>query len=210
MQHATPAVVLLFAGLNALAGGVHGFGLALAVVEIVSSVLLIGSFAHAVRTIRRRRNSEAPGPAHHGVDWIDIFTGGVLLVEAAERYHLTHHLPRPTIVLGCAMLALGLLHGRILHRAEKRLSLRLDEAGIYVGGKLFRSIHAPWDQVTAIEIGPRFAFLRFTGGRERKLDLADLEGASAVRAALEEARQRIAAAALEAGVAASPAPDTLS
>ena len=86
LQHAAPAFVLLAAGLHALSEEPHGFALGLAIFEIASSVLLIGTVIRALRGARRPANARASLNAHHGVDWIDIFTGSVLLAEVAERF----------------------------------------------------------------------------------------------------------------------------
>jgi len=149
VQHAAPAVVLFGAGITALREGPHGAELLLAIVEIVSSALLMGSFARAIRKARRPANAAEHPHHHHGVDWIDIFTAAVLFAEAWEHYHVTHHVKRPTIALGVALLVIGLLHGRILRRSEKRRSLRVDEEGLYVGGKPFRSLRAKWGEIGA-------------------------------------------------------------
>ena len=193
LQHAAPAIVLLMAGITALREGAHGLVLLLAVVEIASSGMLMASVIIAIRKARRPANAVAPLHVHHGVDWIDVFTAGVLFTEAAERYHHTHHIARPTILLAAVLLTIGLLHGRIVSRAGKRLTLRVGEDDLYVGGRPLRSIRVKWADLASIDVGARYATIKTRDGRQRKLDLADLEGADHVRAALEEARRRIAA-----------------
>ena len=191
VQHAAPAVVLFGAGITALREGPQGAELLLAIVEIVSSALLMGSFARAIRKARRPANAAEHPHHHHGVDWIDIFTAAVLFAEAWEHYHVTHHVKRPTIALGVALLVIGLLHGRILRRSEKRRSLRVDEEGLYVGGKPFRSLHAKWGEIATIDVAERWGTITLKNGRVRKLDLPDLEGSHHVRAALAAAQQRL-------------------
>jgi hypothetical protein len=191
-QHAAPAIVLLVAGLNALGEGAHGFALALALLEIVSSVTLGVTVLFAIRKARRPANASAPLHPHHGPDWIDVFTAGVLFTEAIERYHHTHHVARPTILLAVVLLTVGLLHGRILARAGKRMTLRVGEDDLFVGGRPFRTLRVKWADLASIDIGSRYATVTVRNGRQRRLDLTDLEGADAVRAALEGARQRLA------------------
>ena len=191
IQHAAPAVVLLGAGLQALREGAHGPALALALFEIASSGLLIGSFVRAIRPARRPVNAAEHPHSHHGVDWIDIFTAAVLIAEAWEHYHVTHHVKRPTIALAIALLAIGLLHGRIKKRAEKRRTLRIEDEGLYVGGKPFRSLRVKWNEIAAIDVGERWGTVTLKDGRVRKLDLPDLEGSQHVRAALAAAQQRL-------------------
>jgi hypothetical protein len=191
IQHATPALFLLPAGLGAISDGARGFALALGLFEIVTSVLLVVSFFVAIRKARRPVNTAHLPHAHHGVDYIDIFTAGVLFAEAGEHYHLTQHIARPTLVLAVALLTIGLLHGRIVRRAEKRFTLRVEDNGLYIGGKPFRSIRVPWADVASIDVAERWATIRLRGGRQRKLDLSDLEGAQHVRHALAEAQGRL-------------------
>jgi hypothetical protein len=182
VQHAIPTAGLITAGVGALRSGAHGFDLALAVVEIVTSVLLIRGIVQSFRAARAPRSS---GHHHgHGVDWTDIWAAGVLFAEAGERWHLTHHIARPTILTALVTLALGLFHGRLAARRAHRRSLRVDDAGIYVGGRPFGAFHAGWPELATISVTGDVAELRTRAGRVRRLDLADLEGAAAVRAAL--------------------------
>ena len=158
-------MVLLGAGLQALREGAHGPALALALFEIASSGLLIGSFVRAIRQARRPVNAAEHPHSHHGVDWIDIFTAAVLIAEAWEHYHVTHHVKRPTIALAIALLAIGLLHGRIKKRAEKRRTLRIEDEGLYVGGKPFRSLRVKWNEIAAIDVGERWGTVTLKDGR---------------------------------------------
>jgi hypothetical protein len=194
LQHAAPAIVLLFSGVRTLGDDPHGAALALAVFEIVSSVLLIATMARALRAAKRPVDAAAAPHhhhGHHGVDWIDIFTAAVLFAEAWERYHESHHIARPTILLGLTLLTVGLLHGKIITRAQHRRTLRIDDDGVYVGGKPFRSLRARWSEVAAIDIGDRYGTITLKNGRVRRLDLPDLEGSTHVRAALAAAQQRL-------------------
>jgi hypothetical protein len=191
LQHAAPAVVLLFSGLHTITAEPHGAALALAVFEIASSGLLIATMARAIRAARRPANHAAIPHAHHGVDWVDVFTAAVLFAEAAERYRETGHIARPTIVLAVSLLVIGLIHGKVITRAQRRRTLRVDDEGLYVGGKPFRSLRAKWPDVKSIEIGDRFGVVTLKNGRVRKLDLPDLEGSTHVRSALGEAQRRL-------------------
>jgi hypothetical protein len=195
LQHGAPAIVLLGAGVNALLQSPQGFALALAAFEIASSVLLIVSMAHAVRKASRRANAAETLHQHRGVDWIDVFTAAVLFAEAAERYHVSRHIARPVILLAIVLLTIGLLHGKVATRAGKRRTLRVEDEGLYIGGKPFRSMRAAWSDVSSIEIGERYAIVTLKDGRRRKLDLSDLEGSNEVRAALAAAQRRVIPAA---------------
>jgi hypothetical protein len=191
LQHGAPAIVLLISGLGTLGDRPDGAALALAIFEIGASVLLIVSVARAIRKARRPAHAAEVPHHHHGVDWIDIFTAAVLFAEAWEHYHVTHHVKRPTVVLGLALLLIGLIHGRIVRRAERRFTLRIEDEGLYVGGKPFRSLRAKWTDIAAIDVGGRYGTITLKDGRVRKLDLPDLEGSNHVRAALAAAQQRL-------------------
>jgi hypothetical protein len=192
LQHAVPGAMLLFAGFRAIGEHASGFPLALAVFEIVSSVLLIGSVIIAFRKARRPARSEHVPHLHHGgVDWIDIFTAALLFAEVAEHWHLKHHVARPTLLTAFVLLIVGLLHGRIARRAERRFTIRVEDDDLYVGGKPFRALRVKWADIASIDIDSRYGTIRTRAGRTRRLNLSDLEGANHVRAALEEARRRI-------------------
>jgi len=176
---------------QALKEGARGFDLALAIVEIGTSVLLVATIARSIRGARK--NGQRGLPHAHGIDWVDIWAAAVLFVEAAERWHLRHHMPRPLILTAFVTLGLGLFHGRITAFRRRRRSLRISAEGIYVSGRPFNTFTARWPDIAAIVVTERSAEIRTRHGRVRRLDLADLENADAIRAAFEDARAHIAA-----------------
>jgi hypothetical protein len=198
LQHAIPAFALLANGLNLLSEQPHGFALGLGISEVVVSAVLIVVMARSVRAVTRKKGT-GPGehsdrdrsPSHHGVDWVDIWTSAMLFTESAERYHLHHKLLRPSLLTAIGLLALGLMHGRVLTFAERRRALRLTEDEVYVGGKPFRSWRAKWGQIAGVTIGDRFADIRTRDGRQRRIDLADLINADEVKDALVEMQRRL-------------------
>ena len=191
LNHAIPAAGLLTAAFQALSGGAHGVELALAVAEIVTSVVLLRLLVQSVRAVRAPRADHA----HHGVDWYDISAAGMLFLEAAERYHLRHRIPAATLTTAAATLAIGLLHGRLAARHEQRRSMRLTSEHLVIGGpnKFVRRFTARWDEIAEIRVGDREAAIRTHQGKTRTLNLADLENAPAVRDALMRAQERLAA-----------------
>jgi hypothetical protein len=194
-QHAIPAIPLLFAGLQAIGGGEHGFARALGLFEIVTSALLLGTVVRAIRGMRRAAAAAGHMPhAHHGVDWVHLFAAGVLIAEVLEHYHLTGHIRRPTVLTAIVTLGLGLAHGRLERLSERRRAMRVEDEGIHIGGRFFQTFRARWEEVTSIDVGERHASIKTRDGRERKLDLADLHGAEHVRGVLAEAQRRVAAA----------------
>jgi hypothetical protein len=191
VQHAVPAFGLMLAGTQAIRGGEHGFALALAVFEILTSAVLLVSMIHALRAARRPAMPPVAHGGHASVDWVEIFAGFVLVAEALERWHLKHHIARPTILTAILTFGLGLSHGRLAAFRARRRALRVDESGIYVGGKPFGAFRATWDELSSIVIEKRYARIQTRTGRGRRLDLDDLEGPEEVRGALEGAIRRL-------------------
>jgi len=193
-NHLVPAMGLFFAGQQAIREGHTGFGFYLGIVEIVSSVALLVLFAREARAALRPKHLSHPAhPKHHGVDWVDIAAGCVLVVEAIEHWHTTNHIARPIVLSAITTFALGLFHGRIAARASQRRTLRVTDDGLSIAGRVFkaRRLHAAWDQLASIDVGERWAVIATRAGRVRRLDLLDLEHPADVRAALFEARRRM-------------------
>ena len=219
LNHVIPAAGLLFAGMQAIREGHHGVGFYLGVFELVSSAALIILFIRELRASRvqkhptsasaRADRSAGSGetspkplrgegghhahPAHHGVDWVDIAAGFVLTAEVFEHWHETHHWPRPIIVSAITTFALGILHGRLSRWKATRRVLRVNDRGLQIAGRLFkaRRLHATWEQLRSIDVGPRWAVVTTRGGRSRKIDLSDLVEGDRIRAALLEAQARL-------------------
>lgn len=187
LQHAIPAVALLGAGAQRLMQGQRGLGLALAVGELVVSVLLLRSAVKELAAVRRPESVQD----HHGVDWFDVFAAGVLTAEALEHWHTHHHLPRPTLLMAAITLALGLFHHRLTAVVPRAQVLRIDEDGIRLRRRFRRQFFAPWSDIERIDLGEAQARIVALGGRERSIDLKDLRNASEVRAALLTAQEQL-------------------
>jgi hypothetical protein len=197
LQHAIPAIPLLFQGLGTLRTEAHGFELGLAVAEVVTSAFLVIT---VVRAMREARQGVAGHRSHsaHGVDWAHIWAAGVLFAEAGERWHLRHHIAIPTILTALLTLGLGGFHGRLAAFGERRRSLRLDEFGVSVPRRPFGTFTVSWKDVIAISVTEREATIRARDGRTRRINLLDLHNATDVRGALAVAEERVRAAALSA------------
>lgn len=103
--------------------------------------------------------------------------------------HGGHHFPRPAILMAVVLVVLGLLHGRLMRAGERRHALRVSDEGLVVPGRRFqRKIDANWADVASIDLGERWAVIKTRAGRERTLDLPDLERGDEVRRALDTAR----------------------
>jgi hypothetical protein len=182
LQHALPALVLLFEGARRLAGDHDSLDRLLALGEIVTSALVIGSM---VRALRRARQPDGGHGRHaHGVDWVEIFLAGMLTAEVLRHWHETAHWKRPTILLALLTLGMGLMHGRIADWSTRRRALRISTAGLSVGGR-FRSVfRASWADVERIDVSAARAAIVLRDGRQRRIDLADLRNGPQVADAL--------------------------
>ena len=128
----------------------------------------------------------------HGVDWIDIWSAGILFAEAAERWHVRHHIARPTILTALVTLAFGLFHGRLLAFARQKRGLRITEQACLSPAVRFAGSGRDGPRSRQSSLGERSVEIRTRAGRLRRIDLADLRNAGSVRAALQDANQRLA------------------
>jgi hypothetical protein len=188
------------AGQQAIVEGHHGLGFYLGVFEVASAFALIVLTLRQLRSaLLRNRHHEHPTHHVHGVDWVDIAAGFMLVAEALEHWHLTHHIARPTVFSAVTTFALAFSHGRIAAAKARKRVLRVDDRGIFVAGRPFkvRKLNVPWSEVSSIEVDERWGVIATRSGRRRKLDLPDLEGEPHVRHALLQARERLLAVTAE-------------
>ncbi len=104
------------------------------------------------------------------------------------HHHETGHWRRPTLLLAVITLVIGLLHGKLLDRAQQRMGLRVSDTGIRFGATRFRRFQATWDQIAGIRFSESRAVIALKHGPERVLDLADLNNGAQVREVLEGAQ----------------------
>ncbi len=203
LQHVVPAAPLLFQGISRLQHEPHGWSLLLAVAEVGISVLVLGAFVRQLRSTRSRAEDDH-GHHGHGVDWIDVAIGVMLGIEVWAHWYETGHVKRPIVLIAVGIFAIGLLHGRIAARAGRRLALKIDDAGVAIGGRPFQNFRATWNELADVEIDPQRALLIRRDGKTREINLQDLRNAADVRAALEGIRLRLAPAPVD------PQPDAAS
>ncbi|HEX5215973.1 MAG TPA: hypothetical protein VFV98_10950 [Vicinamibacterales bacterium] len=191
VQHAVPSVALLGHGVVRLSHEATPWSLVLGASEITVGALVIISFGRAIRAIRAKTG--AADHTHHGsVDWLDIFIGAMLAVEVWAHWHETGRIQRPSALLVLLTIGLGLGHGWLAARQQRRRMLRVSDAGLSIGrGKFVPAFKASWNELRAVEIGPQTARVVKKDGSAKKINLADLKNADAVRAALEAARNRV-------------------
>ena len=188
LQHAVPSIVVFSDGLDHLSHHPALADLALGGFEVVASVLVIGSVLWGFRQLRHHTaKAHADDHHHHGVDWIDISLGVMLLVEGYSKYHASGHVPRPTLLLAAVMFAVGALHGRLAAWGDRRRELRVGPDGISMSFRKFMRLTLPWDQVASIDTGGRYAVITATDGRSARIDMQDVFYPTAVRDALMNA-----------------------
>ncbi len=194
LQDVIPAAGLIGVAWHSLRSGAAGLDLALGVIELVTGTMLIATSVNGIRELRprTRRQLESATYRASGVDWSKIWAAGVLFAEAAERWHTHHHVAGPAILTALVTLGLGVFSPWFTARTERRRTLRLTPDHLYVGGAKFQRFKVQWDEIAAIELTATHATIRTNRGRRRRLDLRDLDHASAVRAALQEAQLRLA------------------
>jgi hypothetical protein len=192
LQHVIAGGTLFLSGVQSLSSGAEGLERALAVAGMATAALLFAAFVRSLRPATGRAAHAAHASHGHGVDWVDIFAAGVLFAEAAEKWHSRGHIWRPETLAALATLGIGLFHGRLAARKERQRSLRVNGEGVVVRRRFFGSFTSTWRDLAEITLTDREAVLRRRDGKQRRLNLADLENASDVRAALEQARRQIA------------------
>lgn len=191
IRHAIPTVGLLAAAAQSLAAGAHGLELALAIAEIATSALLISSIVRGARSLHTHDHHHGHTHHAHGIEWIDIFAAGVLLAEAAEHWHVTHHVAGPTILTALVTLTIGLMHTRLSTRKARRRSLRLTDEHLFIPGRPFRSIKARWNEIAHVSVTEHQAEIRLHDGTRRRINLRDMRNAAEVRDALLKAHTRL-------------------
>jgi hypothetical protein len=195
LQHAVPSIVVFGDGLDHLSHEPRLADLALGGFEVVASVLVMGSVLWGFRQLRHHTAKVHADDHHqHGVDWIDISLGVMLLVEAYSKYRATGHRPGPTLVLAAAMFVIGSLHGRLAAWGDRRRELRVGPDGISVPRRKIMRMTVPWDQVASIDTGDRYAVITATDGRSGRIDMQDVFHPTAVRDALMNANTFLDAA----------------
>jgi hypothetical protein len=189
LQHVLPAPQLLIHGVERITDSPPFGDILLGGAEIVVSALVIVAFVRAIRRYRQSR-THSGHRAHGSVDWLDVLLAGMLLTEAAAHWHETGSWRRPTLLTAGVMLALGLLHGWLAAKGERRCALRVTDDGVTMGLRFFRRFSARWADIERIDLDTAPARIVTRTGRTQTFDFEDLEGAERVKAALEVARQR--------------------
>ena len=142
LQHAVPSIVVLGDGIEHLSHDRAALDLALGAVEVVVSVLVIGSVIRGFRQLRQAHGEERSRRASSSRRRLDRHQPR----RDAERRGVCEvsrdsgHVPRPTMLLAVVMFAIGVLHGRLAAWGDRRRELRVGADGISVPA---RQVPAP-------------------------------------------------------------------
>jgi len=189
LQHGIPAFGLAMVGLHALSEGAHGFELALAIAEVVTSTVLVAAI------VRHARHRHAPHQG--GIDWVTGFAAAMLFTEAGERWNRSGRLFSPEMLTAVGTLVTAAVN-TIASRRGGQHRLEVSADGVAIRRPLIRGrFWAAWDDITAIEISDREAVIRKRSGSQGRINLADLLNAADVVAALRNAQARLPAVASE-------------
>ena len=120
VQHAIPGFVLIQEGVASLREGVEGWHRGLAIAEVLVCLAVLVTLARAFREHAKHLREQTVPHVHLGIDWIDIFLGGMCFTEAWAKYLDHGHLARPTILLGITMIAFGLFGGKLIAWKQRR------------------------------------------------------------------------------------------
>lgn len=187
LQHAVPAPVLFGDGMSRLTGHAALWSTALGAAEVAASAVVIVAL---LRAIRDQRKPAAHVHHAHGVDWIDVFLGVMVLVEVLVHHHETGRIQRPSLLLGVTLIGLGLAHGWLFARAARRRALSVTDDGITVGQKFFRRFSVRWPDIAEIHVSEARGYVIARDGREHRFDFDDLQAPADVRRALHAAQAR--------------------
>ena len=188
LQHAVPSIVVLSDGLSHLSHDPHRIELVLGVFEVGAALAVMASVVRGFRKLIKQPAHADTHHQHHGVDWIDIFIGLMLAVEAYAKYHATAHIPRPTILLSVTMIAIGILHPKIAAWGSKKRHLHVTPEYISIPKRPFSRMTLTWAEVDWINIDDQYATLKAIDGRTQRFDLTDMINPQGVRDALMQAR----------------------
>jgi hypothetical protein len=168
-NHVLAGVLLLLLGIENLSqhGSEH---LVFALLSIVAGAAVFIAF---VREIRQ--------PAHtkpHGVNWVDVFAGVIILLEAWHKYKPEKGFQPATLlfVAGILIFCMGILHAKLAQLAR----LSCDANGFFARMSPFRKLQLLWQDIAAVQLESAAIRITTKNDREHKLSLRLVENKTAV------------------------------
>ena len=133
-----PAAILLFTGLNSLKEGTHT---SLALINILSGGLLLSFGVRAWRSLGR--------PVHHKVEWYDVVTGIVMMLDAWTMYKPWKGF-QPAYLYSVLSLFYVLKGFSIIKPPGFFHRLTISDTGFTLRAGLFSSLHCMWEETIQI------------------------------------------------------------
>jgi hypothetical protein len=171
-----PAFILFFTGIDTLIGGSNTV---LGILNIVSGAALI------LVGIREWRSLRAP--AHHRIQWYDVLTGVVMMIDAVMMYK-SSKVFQPAWFYAVASVIV-MLKGFAIINPTGIHRLTISEHGFAIRTSLFSSLRCTWDEIVRITID-RCRLIVSTPSTERSISVRKISNAQEAVDALNEAHQQ--------------------
>ena len=176
LQHALPALLLIWLGVEELLGG-----------ELAHPwVTWLGLIAGSVLLVLLKRNWSRPEHSHGLVDWYDVVAGVVIIIEGYHKIHQGHWFQPGTLTvgLGVAVILMGVFHRQLAARRQ----LAIDAGGFLLRRRPFGGLRMRWSDLQAVKLDGTTLCLR-TDGSETRVSLRRIENRDQV---LKELRAELA------------------
>ncbi|MCG3118241.1 MAG: hypothetical protein ALAOOOJD_00404 [bacterium] len=168
-NHVLAGVLLLLLGVENLSqhGREH---LIFAILSILAGAAVLVAF------VRELRQSAHPEP--HGVNWVDVFAGIVILLEAWHKYKPEKGFQPATLlfIVGIVSLGFGIFHGKLAKFAR----LHCDANGFFARMSPFKKLQMAWQDIAAVQLEPSAIHITAKNQRRHRLSLRLVENRSAV------------------------------
>jgi uncharacterized membrane protein YobD (UPF0266 family) len=181
-NHVLAGVLLLLLGIENLSqhGSEH---LIFALLSILAGAAVFISFVREMRQLAHTKP--------HGVNWVDLFAGIVILLEAWHKYKPEKGFQPATLlfVVGVATFCIGLFHAKLAQLAR----LRCDANGFFARMSPFKNLQLAWQDIAAVQL--EAAVIRITANdrRQHKLSLRSVENKNEITAFFDENWRRYGA-----------------
>lgn len=174
-NHVLAGVLLLLLGIENLSqhGSEH---LVFALLSIVAGAAVFIAF---VREMRQ--------PAHtkpHGVHWVDVFAGVIILLEAWHKYKPEKGFQPATLlfVAGILIFCMGILHAKLAQLAR----LSCDANGFCARMSPFRKLQLLWQDIAAVRLESAAIRITTKDHRQHKFGLRAVENRNEIRTFFDE------------------------
>jgi len=151
VNDALPGIILLFTGLSALLDRGLSQGI-MPYLSVATGVIVVRAAIEELRTKKERG----------GVNWFDISSGIVILIEVVNTYKPYKGFQPAHLLFLVGVITI--LRGIFAEKWPRRRRVELSEDGLFARTKPFRSIAFRWSDVERISRSP--AVLTFLSGEK--------------------------------------------